>query len=456
MSGSRLLRVAEAGDAAAAPRLADETRIVLRFDAAADELAVRDRRVEADRELTLHPRWRLFGADFQQQLANRFFTDELLTLRPAVILIDSLCGASMDMVRIGALLGYQVLIRVPTLPLPNDERARMWLADAVALAAGVVSSGDSAADQAFLQHFPDCAIAMALEAALAGLPDLRAEPETFGYGHYAFGLRDHGLLYRMQLPLGEHFDGCGEVLEVACGPAVFLEILRQRGIAARGVERDPVSIRYARGLGFEVTAGDALAYLAETSARFDGIYCSHFVEHLDTAGVDRLIGLIAGALRPGGVALFVFPDPESIRSQLLGFWRDPEHVRFYHPDLIELMCRGHGLATEFHSHRVDGRSVASFAFQPPLRTCKPEGPTQTSSPPPGRLERFLARLGLVHPAALRRLEDVARIQAAAHHEYTARLQNRIDDLEEAVRSLWAVNQTWAWEDNAVIRVRKPV
>ncbi len=457
MSETRLLQVIDADEAAALGRLAGEHRILLRFNAAAAEFAVEDRRVEGDRELNLHPRWRPFGADFQQQLANRFFTDELLSRRPEVILIGSLCGASMDMVRIGALLGYRVLIRVPRLPLPQDERARLWLGDVEALAAGIVSSGDPVIDEAFRLGFPGCTIAPSLDAALASLPPTGADARAFGYGHYAFGLRDHGLLYRMQLPLAGHFDGCAEVLEVASGPAVFLEILRQRGIAACGVERDPASIRYARGLGFDVAEADALDYLAEVRGRFDGIYCSHFVEHLDIAGVERLIALIADALRPGGVALFVFPDPESIRSQLLGFWRDPEHVRFYHPDLIELMCRGHGLATEFHSHRADGRSVASFSFEPPLRPQPPAAlPAERQSPPPGRLERFLARFGLLHPAALRRLEESARMHAAVQHEYIARLQNRVDELEAAVRSLWAVNQTWAWDDNAVIRVRKPL
>ncbi len=46
-------------------------------------------------------------------------------------------------------------------------------------------------------------------------------------------------------------------------------------------------------------------------------------------------------------------------------------------------------------------------------------------------------------------------QLRAQAEYTARLQQRVDELEGAVRSLWAVNQTWAWDDNAVLRLRKP-
>lgn len=441
----------------------DERRIVLEFDPALDPFVVGDRRIDGARLLAVHPRWRAFGADFQQQLANRYFTDELLVQRPAAVLIDTVNGATMDMVRIGALLGYPVLMRVPVLPLPApDSRAFAWLTDAVKLAAAVVACGDAEADAAFSAAFPEHALAADEAQALATLSLSKGgAARYFGYAHYAFGLRDHGLLYRMQQPLAGHFDGCREVLEVACGPAVFLDILRTRGIAAFGVERDPAAVRYARGLGFDVVEDDALAHLAGQTGRFDGIYCSHFVEHLDTAGVERLIGLIAGALRPGGVAVFVFPDPESIRSQLLGFWRDPEHVRFYHPDLIELMCRGHGLAPEFHSHRADGREIVPFAYRPPVDEAplplvpQPSPPKSSSTALRGALERLLARCGLAPAALLQRQEAVFHAHIAAQQEYTARLYARVTQLEGAVRSLWAVNQTWAWDDNAVIRVRKP-
>jgi hypothetical protein len=42
----------------------------------------------------------------------------------------------------------------------------------------------------------------------------------------------------------------------------------------------------------------------------------------------------------------VFPNPESVRMQLSGFWKDPEHVRFYHPELIGAVCGHYGLAME--------------------------------------------------------------------------------------------------------------
>lgn len=440
----------------------DERRIVLAFDDTLDAFAVVDAQGPGGRRLAVHPRWRSFAADFQQQLANRYFTDELLAQRPDVIAIDALNGASMDMARIGALLGYPVLIRVPALALPAPEsRAWRWLHDALTLSTGIYSSGRADVDAVFRATFPAHAMSLHSDVsqALAALPPGEGGAGVFGYAHYAFGLRDHGLLYRMQQSLVGHFEGCANVLEVACGPAVFLEILRERGIVARGVERNPASVRYARGLGFEVDEADALEYLEGAPERFDGIYCSHFVEHLDAGSVDRLIGLISNALRPGGMALFVFPDPESIRSQLLGFWRDPEHVRFYHPDLIELMCRGKGLDTEFHSHRVDGRVVVPFAYGPPLTPADAIEPElaafERQGRVGGRLERLLARFGWVHPAALKRLEHAFDMHLAAQREYTARLQARVDELEGAVRRLWAVNKTWAWDDNAVIRVRKP-
>jgi len=440
-------------------------RLGVVFDSSVPEYSVLERRDAAGvRQLHVHPRWRVFGADFQQQLCNRHFTDELLTRRPAGVIVDELTGATLAMVRVAALLGYAVLVRVPReVPPTVGSRAHRWLADALSFAKGIYSSADADADRAFGAAFPMLATqvhASAAEAA-AAIPPATETDRRFTYAHYAFGLRDHGLLYRMQAPLADHFAGCAEVLELACGPGVFLDILAARGIRGYGVERDGPSVRYARGLGLDVVEADALAHLEGLHDQVDGIYCSHFVEHLDIAALERLIALIAQALRPGGVVLFVFPDPESIRSQLLGFWRDPEHVRFYHPDLIELMCRGQGLDPEFHSQRVDGRRVVPFAYTPPLSAPPGDvcvaGAASAVAPEgsPGWLDRLLAGLGLGRDVAPKRKAECVHEQLRVQAEYTARLQLRVDELEGAVRSLWAVNQTWAWDDNAVLRLRKP-
>lgn len=260
----------------------------------------------------------------------------------------------------------------------------------------------------------------------------QAEPPVrpgtgFGYESYAFAQRDHVLLQAMQQGMLPHFEGCHQVLDVGCGTGVFLDLLARAGVGASGVERNPQSVAYARALGLRVDEADALAFLAERTAAYDGLYCSHFVEHLPFDVVCLLVERCARALAPGGVAVLTFPDPESIRSQLLGFWRDPEHVRFYHPDIIEVLARTHGLALEFNSQRSPGRKVVGFPLNPPAAP---------AHPPPGRWSRWLARLGI----------------ASQHELQVERAQRR--HMETWVRQLWDVNQTWAWDDNVVLRFRK--
>ncbi len=51
--------------------------------------------------------------------------------------------------------------------------------------------------------------------------------------------------------------------------------------------------------------------------------------------------------------MLVFPNPGSIRLHLFGFWRDPEHVRFYNGNLIALVCQHYGLKLEHSSEEEE-------------------------------------------------------------------------------------------------------
>jgi hypothetical protein len=70
----------------------------------------------------------------------------------------------------------------------------------------------------------------------------------------------------------------------------------------------------------------------------------------------------------------------------------------------------------------------------------------------------LARLGLVPLAHLSRLErrqaetelQLQRLTAAF-----SRTQEALSLFQADTRRLWQVNQTWAWDDNAVLVLRRP-
>lgn len=364
------------------------------------------------------------------EICRRFVAD-LLTLRPARIRIERLAGLSLDLARIAHALGFPLALRLPDAAslttLAGDPAGRRWVGGVLERADCLLAEG-TATDEAELR-----ALFPGLPAAMPALPTLgKTQPTAaFGYEAYALGRRDHALLLAAQEGYAAHFDRCRAVVDAGCGTGVFLEILARRGIPATGVERNRVSARFARSLGHAVIEDDALDYLEAHPASCDGLYCSHFIEHLPVDAATRLMRAVAGALKPDGVAVFVFPDPESIRSQLLGFWRDPEHVRFYHPELVSIMAEANGLAVEYDSRHVPGRRVAAFAMEPSPEIVR-RAPERH-----GWKSRALAWLGVASTADLRRE------------------QSRSDALEAAVRRLWEVNQTWAWDDNAVLKLRKP-
>lgn len=372
------------------------------------------------------------GARFAPFSAVQGFVSALIDVRPGLVLVERLSGLSGELARFALALGFAVALRLPEasrLPVPADRAGWRWLGGLLARSTFLLAA-DSPADEALVRSVLADLPAVSARADLHPVPPAPGEARNaFGYEAYAFGQRDHGLLYEMQEMFGAHFAGCESVLDIGCGTGVFLEVLARMDIPARGVERNPMSARYAASLGHDVMVDDALAFLGAATARWDGVYCSHFIEHLPFELADRLVSDVARALRPGGVAVFVFPDPESIRSQLLGFWRDPEHVRFYHPGLVVAMAQVHGLVLEFDSQQASGRRIVPFSMAPPLAV----RPVEVE----GWRERLFARLGLATAAALRRERE------------------RADQLEAAIRQLWAVNQTWAWDDNAVLRFRKP-
>ncbi|MDO8862517.1 class I SAM-dependent methyltransferase [Haliea sp. E1-2-M8] len=391
---------------------------------------------------------------FRLHALNRFLARELVRLRPRAVLLRGLDGCVLDLVRVASFFRVPVLLEVAA---GMDIEPSPWLLDCMGRLTALVhqeslppAMAQMAPQARHLQHGD---LNTVLEEWCTSAAPLAAV--SFDYSLYEFLLRDPPLLMRMQAPHARLFSGCHRVLDVGCGAGLFLQLLGEAGIPASGVERNPVIAEYGRGMGLDITTADALEFL-EGDARFDGVYCSHFVEHLPIDGVERLLQGIARALLPGGVAVLVFPDPESIRSQLLGFWRDPEHVRFYHPELVETLAMLFGLELEWSSYHAQPHDVVPFALEPqalPRAEAQPLAPS-SSLPAQGWWSRAMTRLGFVPGSRVAELEGrLANMESLL----TSVMQDNnqtVAALDERTRHLWAVNRTWAWSDNAVLKLRK--
>ena len=125
-----------------------------------------------------------------------------------------------------------------------------------------------------------------------------------------------------------HFEGCQNVLDVGCGRGEFLEILRDMGIPARGIDLGEESIALCRSKGLRAEVADLFEYLAaQPEEEFDGILISQVVEHLDPHSLPSLIRLCAAKTQRGGVLAIETPNPECLAIFATHFYLDPTHKR---------------------------------------------------------------------------------------------------------------------------------
>lgn len=400
---------------------------------------------ETTDQLWVHCSCRELLSDFSVQALNYPVAQKIVQSDSSDLVVWGAYGATMDLARVADFLAVRSWFVFDDddverlLFLSGDALA--WVAACLAVAQGVFVANLGTYEVALHTRYPclngklySCSALESLVAAQGAVVKT-----GFDYSVYEMVLRDHPLLCAMQAPDVRHFQGCQNVADLGAGVGIFIHLLRQQNIAGTGIERNSKLVGYGRAMGLALTEYDALEYLQDHQACHDGVYCSHFVEHLPIELVEKLISGISRLLQPGGVAVLTFPDPESIRSQLLGFWRDPEHVRFYHPELVINIARSVGLRLEWSSYQDAPHEVVSFSEEPP-----PVAQLGVTEIRPSLWQRILARLGIASYGEVKQLQDRLKQQ---------QLINR--QLVDRTNQLWSVNKTWAWNDNVTLRFRKP-
>jgi 2-polyprenyl-3-methyl-5-hydroxy-6-metoxy-1,4-benzoquinol methylase len=135
----------------------------------------------------------------------------------------------------------------------------------------------------------------------------------------------------------------GPVADLGCGRGELLELLRERGVEAVGVDTSTEMVAIARDKGLAAEAGDLFAFLAaQPGGSLGGIVCSHVLEHLWPADHVRFTRLCAAALRPGGLVVIETPNPKSLVAGAVNFSCDPTHLRPVFPETIVFMLERAG------------------------------------------------------------------------------------------------------------------
>jgi 2-polyprenyl-3-methyl-5-hydroxy-6-metoxy-1,4-benzoquinol methylase len=125
-----------------------------------------------------------------------------------------------------------------------------------------------------------------------------------------------------------YFAGRRNVLDIGCGRGEFLELMRDAGVEARGIDLSAESVALCRSKGLEAESADVFSYLSsQPEAVLGGIFCAQVIEHLPPERLPELIKLAAGCLEPGGVIAIETPNPECLAIFATHFYLDPTHTR---------------------------------------------------------------------------------------------------------------------------------
>ena len=128
------------------------------------------------------------------------------------------------------------------------------------------------------------------------------------------------------------------LLDLGCGRGEWLAILRERGIAALGVDLNAANVQAGRDQGLEMRYQDALSALEETpDASLGMITAFHLVEHLEHDQLRYLLHQAYRALAPSGRLLLETPNPNNLIVAGCNFYIDPTHTRPLPPDLLAFL-----------------------------------------------------------------------------------------------------------------------
>ena len=117
---------------------------------------------------------------------------------------------------------------------------------------------------------------------------------------------------------------CKEIIDVACGSGRFIAIDPHK---IQGIDNNSRAVAFCKDRGYNVIKGDALDLPYEDES-FEGVHCSHLIEHLYPEDAWKLIKELTRILKPKGILC--------LRAPLMSrhFYNDISHIRPYPPQAL--------------------------------------------------------------------------------------------------------------------------
>ncbi len=227
-------------------------------------------------------------------------------------------------------------------------------------AQGVSVSHPDGATAMPAHHAPVAAPSQAASPAVTKGPDIDA------FKYVAFEDRFRGSREEIRRRLSDYpplFAGARDVLDIGCGRGELLDLFREQGVDARGIDVNDEMVEACRARGLTAERADALEYLtAQPDESLGGLIAIQVVEHLEPQYLMRLIETAHHKLRPGAPLVFETINAACWAAFFDSYIRDFTHVRPLHPDTLRYLVQASGFT------QTDIQFRSEFAPHDRLRT----------------------------------------------------------------------------------------
>ena len=127
-------------------------------------------------------------------------------------------------------------------------------------------------------------------------------------------------------------NGGGLIADLGCGRGELLELLKEKGLAAIGIDNNEAAVIRGRKAGLDMECKDLFAYLREAKeGSLAAVTAMHVIEHLTPSQQGEFLSLALKALKPGGLIAMETPNIMNLHVASCDFFSDITHVRPVHP-----------------------------------------------------------------------------------------------------------------------------
>lgn len=135
------------------------------------------------------------------------------------------------------------------------------------------------------------------------------------------------------------------VLDVGSGRGEWLELLKDEGMRARGVDLNRVLVEACRARGLDVIERDVMQYLRDLPDESVGAVTGfHIIEHLPVDVLIKMLDETMRVIKRGGVVLFETPNPQNVLVGSCNFYFDPTHRNPLPSPIMQFLVESRGFA----------------------------------------------------------------------------------------------------------------